>query len=508
MTPPNDSSEARQVSDAARSAALGARPVKGIILRNALFLVIAQAIVTPLSILVNAMMARYLGAPEFGNLYLAMTFASLGFLVVEWGQGALLTATVARDRPRAGELLASSLAWRTGASIVVAGGLAVIAARLGHDNEFGAVLLLVVLGSSMGTMVNACQDVVRGFERTDFGAASYVGWQVLRSVVVVPTLLFGGRLRAVLVAQAICGALGLLVVFAALRSVGIRGLAVRRSTVKELFKGGTPFLVFGLTIALQTNVDAVFLSRLASAEAVGWYAAASKLVGVLTYPASVLIAALYPTLCRLHAEDQGSFRRTAAGAMRTTAILVVPVALGCALYPDLGIRLFSRESFGPAEDDLRVLAIYLLLLYFSMPVGTCLVAAGRQRAWAATQATGVVVSAVLDPVLVARFQARTGNGGLGVCVATVVSEVLMVAGGIALMPRGVFDRKLGYKLLRGLAAGAAMAAVGRATVSLTSFASAPLAVAAYAASLWMLGGLDREDLDALRGLLRRRAAAA
>jgi O-antigen/teichoic acid export membrane protein len=485
-------------------AAATARPVGGLILRNAFILVVAQAIVTPLAIAMNVVMARYLGASDFGHLYLATTFASLGFLLVEWGQGALLTGMVARDRTRAGELLGSSIAWRVGASVLVAAALASMSPLLGKEAEFTRVLLLVVLGSSIGTVVGACQDVIRGFERTDFGAASYVGWQVLRLAVVVPVLALGGRLRAVLLAQAICGALGLAVVLRALRPMGVGTLAARRRTMTELFRGGTPFLVFGLTMALQGNVDAVFLSKFASAAAVGWYAVASKLTGVLAYPANVLIAALYPTLCRLHTENPPAYRSTAAGALRTTTLLVFPVALGCALYPDLGIRLFNRDSFGPAEDDLRVLSLYLFLLYFSMPLGTSLVAAGRQRAWAAIQFGGVIVSSVLDPILVTRFQREMGNGGMGPCVATVVSEVLMVGAGIWLMPRGVFNVQLLKKMALASLSGGAMVAVARATSTLTSFVSAPLAVAAYGASLWLIGGLDRGELQSLRTMLRRR----
>jgi O-antigen/teichoic acid export membrane protein len=477
----------------------------GLILRNALYLVASQAIVTPLTLIINGAMGRHLGPAEYGDLYLAGTFAVLGFLLVEWGQGPLLTAHVARDHTRAGELAGTSIAFRIVGSLVVGAALMALSLLLGKDRGFLVVMALVVLGSALGTVVGGCHDVVRGFERMDFGAASYVGWQVLRLIVVVPTLLLGGRLRAVLVAQAACAAVGLVPVVRLLPRVGVTALRVRWATARQLLIEGIPFLVFGLSLALQSNVDAVLMSKLASREAVGWYAAAGKLQGALIYPVGVLIAALYPTLCRLHVEDQSEYRRTAAEAMRTTTLLVLPLAACCFLYPDVGVRLlFGSGSYGPAEDNLRILSLNVLLLYFSMPVSSCLNSSGRQWPWTITQFACVLLALGLDWWLIPHFQATRNNGGLGVCWSAVASEGVKVAVGVALLPRGIFTAAVLRKLLLAALAAGAMIGVAAPTLRFGSFVSAPLAVGAYAVFLWLTGGVDREQLAAVRAIVRRR----
>ncbi|HEY6558874.1 MAG TPA: flippase [Polyangiaceae bacterium] len=475
-----------------------------LVLRNTAFLVLAQAIVTPLSVLLNALMGRYLGPAEFGELYLASTFVGFGFLFVEWGQGAVLTGRVATERSRAGELLGSSLLFRTGAALLVAAALALLAFALGYPTSFLTVLLLATLGSLFGTLTLAGQDILRGYERTDFAAASYVAYQLLITAVVVPLLWLGARLKHVLIAQAVCAALGLVVTLAALGRFGVPKLRVQKGTVRELVRRGTPFLGFGIALALQPNVDAVFLSKLASEEAIGWHAAARKLIGVLVYPAGALIGALYPTLCRLYAEDRAEYARTARGAFVTTTLLVVPIALCCGLFPDVGVRIFSRESFAPAEDNLRVLSVFLFLVYFSMPLGTCLTAAGRERAWAVLQLGCVAISLALDPLFVSYFQARHGNGGLGVCIAAVISEVLMLSGALYLVPKGIFERALLRRLALAALAGVAMAAVARALSSFSSFVAAPAALLAYAGCLLLTGGIEPSERSALIGVVKRR----
>jgi O-antigen/teichoic acid export membrane protein len=290
----------------------------------------------------------------------------------------------------------------------------------------------------------------------------------------------------------------------AVRTTPIGALSFDRSTLKRLLQRGTPFVFITLAMVLQPNIDAIFLSKLSPPEVVGWHAASRKLIGALLFPVSALIGALYPTLCRLHASDELEFRRVASGALRATALLVLPIALCCAFYPDVGISIYSTTSFKPAEDNLRVLSLFLLIVYFTMPLGVCLIASQRQRIWAVVQSLCLVVSVVLDPLLVPWFQRRTGNGGLGICVAAVVSELIVLGCGVALAPRGVFDRALARVLLLALLAGAAMAGIAVALRGLSSFVSAPIALSAYVGVLWFTGAIEPSYVAAMRRFVERK----
>jgi O-antigen/teichoic acid export membrane protein len=282
------------------------------------------------------------------------------------------------------------------------------------------------------------------------------------------------------------------------RAAGIRRLSVDSATLRTLFHRGIPFVFMALAMTLQPFIDATFLSKLGSPEAIGWHSAARRLVGFLIFPASALVGALYPTLCRLHETDAAAFKRTTNNALRATSLLVIPVALGCLLYPDIGIAFYDRQSFHAAEANLRIFSLFVFLLYFTMPIGICILASGRQRAWTLVQSSCVAVSLTVDPLLVPWFQRHAGNGGLGIAVATVASEIIVLGCGIVLAPAGLFDRRFWRSLLPALVSGAAMAATARALTSLPSFAAAPIALAAYVTCLWFSGGLKDTVVVELR----------
>ena len=160
-------------------------------LRNVLWMVIAQVLSAPLSLLINAITARYLGPADFGTLYLAATYVGFGFVFVEWGQFGALTGKIAANRSRAGELLGSAMAWRLAAAVVVAGVVLLLCALAGYGRPFLTVLILMFAAAALATIAVAGQDAVRGFERADFAALSYVGQQLLVGTVTISVLLLG-----------------------------------------------------------------------------------------------------------------------------------------------------------------------------------------------------------------------------------------------------------------------------------------------------------------------------
>jgi O-antigen/teichoic acid export membrane protein len=282
---------------------------------------------------------------------------------------------------------------------------------------------------------------------------------------------------------------------------------VEKSVLGALLVGGTPFVVCNLAMVLQPNVDALFLSKLAPPDVMGWYAAARRLIGVLLFPVASLIGALYPTLCRLHGASPSDFNRTATGALHGVGLLTVPITLGCALFPEVGVSIFGERDFGPAADNLRVFSVYLFLVYFSMPLGTILIAGGRQRAWTIVQSLCIVVSVALDPVLVPWFQQRTGNGGMGLCVASGVSELLVIAGGLVLLPRGILDRGFVRSMAMAILSGGAMAGSAYLLSNRVSpFVAAPISVVVYVVALWASGGIQRAQIEMITGFFRRKFA--
>ena len=294
----------------------------------------------------------------------------------------------------------------------------------------------------------------------------------------------------------------------ALRSLGLAKLRYERSALKELFAIGTRFVFLDLAMQLLSNVNATFLSKLVPTEVIGWFSVSQKLVGLLIFPAASLIGALYPTLCRLQNEDKTEFARVTRNALYGTALLAVPAAVGCGMFPELGVAIFDRTKFAGAVDHLRVMSVFVLLVSISMPLGSCILASNRQRAWAVVQGLCVVVSLCGNPFLIPYFQKSMGNGAIGTCITLVLSEALVVGCGVALAPRGVFNGELNKSLFLAALSGVAMAIVAWLTKPISLFLAVPAALLTYALAAWLSGALQKATIDMVKDIVARRLRRA
>ena len=472
-------------------------------------LVLSQFVTTPLSMLVNAVLARTLGAGDFGTIYLATTMVSLGFLFVEWGQGATIAAEVSKDRSRAEYAVGTGIVLKLAGSVVVTFCLALVTWLLGYDRAVWVALGLIVVQTFFVAMGNGYQAVLRGHERFDLVSRVTVAGNILAAAFVIPVALLGGKLRGTLAAQAAAAALALVTTVWLARSVGLRRPRVSRATAAVLFHTGTGFFILNLVLALQPNVDAVVLSKLASTEAVGWFAAARRLTGLLIFPATTLSFALYPTLVRLWRDDRAEYTRLVTSALRTVLLLGICISTGTFLFADVAIRVvYGTKGYAPAVSDLRVLSGFVMLLFFSLIPGSAILASGRQMLWSAVQGICIVVSAVGDPLLVPVFQGRFGNGGLGVCVSAIVSESLMIAFAMVLLRDLHLPRALAPTLWRALLGGAGMILLERALRGVSPLLTIPACVAVYFGIVYALGGIEREQVMLLRETLRGKVANA
>jgi O-antigen/teichoic acid export membrane protein len=264
-------------------------------------------------------------------------------------------------------------------------------------------------------------------------------------------------------------------------------------------------------VQVQPYIDAVVLSRLVPADAIGWFGAAKNIMGTLIAPALIIGAAAYPRLSRA-ASSLPLFKAEFQATVRPALWLGSLGAVGTWLFADGAVALvYGHKQYGPAGMILKVFGPGLFLLFIDVMFANALTAMGRASSFSVVKMVSIGVSTGLDLLLIPWFQGHYGNGGMGAVAAFILSELAVFAGAVWLMPRGSLGPGMAIDTGKAMVCVAATALIFGAVPPVPIFVGIPVCVAAFAVSSLATGLLRRRDLELLQSALRKggpQAAAA
>jgi len=464
-------------------------------------MLVSQVATTALSFATVPLIARALGSGDYGTWWLAGAVAGVAALFIDWGLDGYVVLAVARSRERAPELMATSALFRLGVGLLLILPLQGALQLLGYDRNTRIVVFLLYTGSLVSSIAASAVAVVRGLERMGGPALARIGTEVMHTGLIFGALALGAGLKSFAAIEIVGAFVGLALSARAVMRVRVRPAGANLTTAKELLRGGAPFLLWTSILVLQPGLESVLLSKLASHDAVGWYGAAIRLIGFLLFPAGVLQTVFMPTMARLHASNGDEYRQTALDALRVALLLGAPIAVGTFVFAEPGVRLIFGPTFGPAADNLRVLSVYVVVVFLNISLSTIVVSAGRTMTWSIMKAFMVAFGAGASFWSIPYFQHKMGNGGLGAALITVVAEVGMLLLGLLLVPKGLMRGRLALDFLRAAVASAAMWAAGHFLGHLPLGIAMAAALTAYAVALILVGGIGARDLSLVRSTL-------
>lgn len=477
-------------------------PVKHSMARNALYLALGQVATTVLAILLTAALGRWLGAADYGTYYVLITMATSVYLLMEWGQSLWVVRETSRAPERAGELLGTALAFRVVIATASTIPVGLLTLALGYGVRTTWLFILLFLANIPLFLAQGYGMAFRAAERMGRDAAVSVANKVLVLAVALPALAVGAGIPGVILAQALAGGAALFVARALYPGMNAQPLSLSRQTARAMVLGGLPVLSMAVAGAAQPYLDAVILSKLAPATAVGYYGAARNILGTLLAPAVILGTASYPRISRA-AHHASVLSREVQTALRPMLWLGALGATGTFLFAETAVGLIYGSGFAPAATILKVSAPVLFLVFIDILLGNTLYAAGVGVRLAVVLAVKVLVSAGLSIVLVPVLQAQTGNGGIGIVLSFALSELVVLSGALALLPRGILTGAAAVDTARALGAAGLTLLLFWAIPSLNPWLGIPLCIGTFSGASWLMGLMRGRDLRVLQGIFRK-----
>jgi O-antigen/teichoic acid export membrane protein len=377
------------------------------LIRNTFYSTLTNALQSLANVLVVVLLARPLGTAEFGRLMLAISFAAIFAISVEFGFRWYATREVSQ-RPEAargiaGEIFNAQLLLALAATLLAF----TVALLLGYPPRTLAIVGIVWVSTVLMAFTQITRAVFRGLDMFPSDTALNLVLFAAIALALLPPLLF--LPTAVAFAVAILGAR--VVYFAAgqalfKRKVGLmdfhfsarRGGRLLSSTIAF----GTQVMISRLLLEWNTIV----LHQYRGDVGVGLYQAAFRFMLGTMMIGDVLLQAFFPLIAQLAPVDRRRFVRTSTVMNRY--LLSGGAYLSAAFFvfaPEL-VRLIYGAPYMPAVPVLRILAFAVMVYFMSSGPAIALIALGKQGARARASAVVLVFNALCAFVLIPAWGER------------------------------------------------------------------------------------------------------
>jgi O-antigen/teichoic acid export membrane protein len=472
--------------------------------RNFSVVAVAQAITWTATFLFTLAQARYLSPARFGELSLALSFAVILGVVVDFGVSTKLARDVAKRPDAAGQALVASFAVRVGLWCVAMPLVWAGTVLLGYDPELQASILILGAALLIGGFASSLAAYFQGREAFLFPSLGSIAQRGSAAVLGVAALATGQGIVVVSSVYIAASLFQLLVMIPGMRRHPVSSTVLERAAVVDMFRGTAVLGCFWILGAFYYNVDMVILQRLVPPDNVAWYAAAYRLFNAaMMVVGFVLGTVIYPVLSRLSVESRETLRHAmtrsftfafASGVFLAVTLLVVADQLVALLYP--------AHEYAQAASALRLLAPALVGMYANGVFYLALIAMGFERRLLVMAAVLAVLNPLANLLVIPLLQQN------GAALLTSATEVIVLVWVLAVTPKD----------LRGAASPAVVTKILVAAIPAASalwllrdwsiFIGVPVAGILYLSGALALGVVPPEDIRALRNHFRASRPAA
>ena len=388
--------------------------------RNAFSILASNAMNRAATFVLYALIARYIGANEFGQLSLGLTFFQTFQLLAVAGMRILVTRLVAKNREKSGEYFINGSIAVAFFSILSALILISMASWMEYTDDTYWVIVLLSFGLLPFALSIVCDALFQGHERMQY--ITYANTIISIGKIIAAYILLRRGVHLITVVW--------LINIAHLALFAIKWWLVTYYIVKPQFKlnpelcwsmitGTVTFLgIDGLT-AVMSSFQILVISALYSEVDVAYFNSAHQTLVPFDLIFQSIIVSVFPIMCRQYELGASNLKAISENLLELMIALVIPIIVGIILLANpLLLLLFGNEDFSSAATILRILSLILLLRVFTQVFGRVLVASFQEKTTLRILLVDTIATVIIGYTLIWQF------GVIGAAVATVIVRMI------------------------------------------------------------------------------------
>jgi O-antigen/teichoic acid export membrane protein len=373
-----------------------------------------------LSLIVNLLIARYLGPILFGDLSFGLSLVAILAAIGGLGLDTFIIREIIQEPSRRDEILGTSLGLRmitNGVLIPVAIGIYLISHHFSKNPGEPLTLLIALLAfASFFKSFNVIDSYFQSQVQSKYVVQVQNVSLILTSIFKILIVTMGLPLIYIVSAyilDAVILAIGLIMIYQK-RGLKILNWQFNKQRAKSLLIQSSPLILSAVMVTIYMKIDVVMLKSVGS-KAVGIYSSAQNLSEAWYFIPSAIVTSVFPALLNARKTDFSRYQKRLGNLYDLLVYINIPIAIFISFF---GADIIHIAYSGKYDGAGPMLSIHIwsgIFVFLGMASSQYLIAEGYTKISFYRTAAGATANILLNLWLIPKF------AGVGASIATLIA---------------------------------------------------------------------------------------
>lgn len=398
------------------------RIIKTRIVKNTLFVSIAQVVNMMLQMIYIVFTARYLGNVQFGKLSFAIAFTQMFLSVTDFGLFNYAVREISKNKERSNNIFVNLFILKSFLGVTVLSVIAIIVFVLGYPSETVITVVLFGVGLWIFSLNTSFHAVFQSFEKLKYISLTMICFFVVNVSLSMVVLALGKNIITLACINCLAGG----VVFIVNSIILIKYFFVPKFTFdirycKKMLLMAAPIAIGAVFCSFYNRIDVALLSFLKGDVSVGEYTAAYRLTNTFALIPHAFLSAVFPIMAREGVDISNTFLidlcKKSCRLMIAAAFFFIMILN---LFAPMIIEFLYGGNYTNATTPLRILSFAILFTFVSNIFAYILISKFKtSRDYTIYAVLGFVINIVVNMILIPLY------GIKGAAICTVVTELFI-----------------------------------------------------------------------------------
>lgn len=369
------------------------------------------------------LVARFLGAVEFGKFALSLSLTGIFLIVIDYGFNLYLVKEIAIANNAAISIANKVIPAKNLLTFIATLLLIVVTYGLGYNHSIKLLIAILWIGYifySYGLFFN---NLFRGLNQFQYEMYPTIVLNLLQFVTVGTLLVVSPGTLPIAWAFTMSRIAYFIYSLFLLRSrVGAPKLICRlnRNSIAPILNT-FPYGIHAILGVLYFQLDTVILSRFVLTSEIGNYQAAMRIVVASMVIFEILTASFFPLAAVKSKTDFNGFKSDISVLNNYLLLIGGLISFSVIVFADIVIHTLYGTAYSGAITTLRLLSVIIFLRFLGGAYGVAMTVSDNQRLRALGVASSVIISLIVNLILIPRY------GIIGAAVASIITHIFLNA---------------------------------------------------------------------------------